>query len=129
MGQFTLHLPKTLYVELDGLAKREGISLNQYIVYTLTQKATAERIAWHEEQLIPKRAKVLDNIKAVPSMQVAEQYEAYAALLSRLGREATDEEVEKYLSEREQVTPEAELEQEAVRRLKESIKAKQAALQ
>ena len=44
MGRFTLRMPKTLHNTLEILAKDEGISLNQYIVYTLTQKVTAETL-------------------------------------------------------------------------------------
>ncbi len=121
MGRFTLRLPKTLHAELNGLAKSEGVSLNQYIVYALTQKTTAERLARAGEQLVPGQAKLLDNVKMVSSGQVAEQYKDYETLLSQLGPEATDEQVEKYLSERERVEPEADLEREAVIRLREKI--------
>ena len=129
MGRFTLRLPKTLHTELNGLAKSEGISLNQYIVYALTQKTTAERLARAGEHLISEQAKLLDNVKTVSSGQVAEQYKDYEALLSQLGPEATDEQVEKYLSERERVEPAADLEREAVMRLKEKVmQARQIAL-
>ena len=36
MGRFSLRIPKTLHSELEFLAQDEGISLNQYIIYTLT---------------------------------------------------------------------------------------------
>jgi hypothetical protein len=52
---------------------------------------------------------------------VAEQKAAFETLLSRLGPEATDEEVADYLSERESIEPEPELEPEAVTRLKARI--------
>lgn len=121
MGRFTLRIPKTLHNELEVLAKDEGISLNQYIIYTLTQKVTAEKLAVEGKRLTSEQAAFLANVKLVPPEQVAEQKAAFEALLSRLGPEATDEEVEQYLSEREFVEPEPELEAEAVIRLKERI--------
>ncbi|MCB0211709.1 MAG: hypothetical protein KDJ52_20390 [Anaerolineae bacterium] len=60
-------------------------------------------------------------VELTASKQIREQKAAYEAVLSRLGPEATDEEVERYLSEREQVEPEAGLEPEAIIRLKERI--------
>lgn len=121
MGRFTLRIPKTLHSELEILAKAEGISLNQYIIYTLTQKVTAEKLVIEGKELTSEQAKFLANVKLVSPDQMAEQRSAFEALLTRLGPEATDEEVEHYLSEREIVIPEPELEPEAVSRLKERI--------
>ena len=121
MGRFSLRIPKTLHHELEVLAKDEGISLNQYIIYTLTQKVTAEKIAGEGGKLTSEQAAFLASVKLVSPEQVAEQRTTFEALLSRLGPEATDEEVEQYLSEREPVEPEPELEPEAVIRLKERI--------
>jgi hypothetical protein len=125
MGRFTLRLPKTLHNEPDILAKGEGVSLNQYIVYALTQKVTSEKLVlgWgsKDRKLTPEETKLLANIKLIPQEQVSEQYEAFEALLSRLGKEASDEEVEQYLSEREPVEPEADLRPEAVARFREHI--------
>lgn len=36
-GKFTLRLPKTLHENLIYLAKNEGVSLNQYILYKLSK--------------------------------------------------------------------------------------------
>lgn len=125
MGRFTLRLPKTLHNELDVLAKGEGVSLNQYIVYALTQKVTSEKLVLggvsRNKNLTPEETKLLANIKLIPQEEVSAQYEAFEALLSRLGKEASDEEVEQYLSEREPVEPEADLRPEAIARFKERI--------
>lgn len=121
MGRFTLRIPKTLHQELEGLARDEGISLNQYIVYTLTQKVTVEKLGLGGRRLTPEQAKFLANVRLTSSEQVAEQKVAFEALLSRLGSAASDEEVEKYLSERESMKPEPELNPQAVNRLKERI--------
>ena len=39
MSRLTLRLPETLHKQLVRLADREGVSLNQYIVYSLTRQA------------------------------------------------------------------------------------------
>lgn len=121
MGRFTLRIPKTLHNELEALARDEGISLNQYIIYTLTQKVTAEKLGFGGETFSADQAKFLANIKVTSPEQVAEQKAAFKALLSRLGKEASDEEVEEYLSQRERAEPEPELKPKAVVRLKERI--------
>ena len=121
MGRFTLRIPKTLHNELEVLAKGEGISLNQYIIYTLTQKVTAEKIAVEGKNLTSEQVAFLANVKSVPPERVAEQKMAFEALLLRLGPEATDEEIEQYLSERESIEPEPELEADAIMRWKERI--------
>jgi hypothetical protein len=53
MGQLTLDIPESLRVELERQAEREGVPLQQYIVYSLTRwVATSEfasqRIAFEE---------------------------------------------------------------------------------
>lgn len=40
MARLTLRLPETLHRELNEQAEREGVSLNQFIVFSLT-RATA----------------------------------------------------------------------------------------
>lgn len=121
MGRFSLRIPKTLHNELEVLAKEEGISLNQYIIYTLTQKVTAEKIGGEGRKLTSEQAAFLAKVKLVPPEQVAEQRTAFEAILSSLGPEASAEAIEQYLSEREPVEPEPELAPEAVTRLKERI--------
>jgi len=41
MSQVNLHLPETLYEELQTQAEREGVGLEQFIVYSLTRLTTA----------------------------------------------------------------------------------------
>lgn len=130
MGRFTVRLPKTLHNELDLLAKGEGISLNQYIVYALTEKVTLEKLVLGQDdkrmELTPAKARLLAHVKLIPPEQVTAQYEAFEALLSSLGEEASDEEVEQYLAEREPVEMEPDLKPAAVIHLKEHIaRAKQ----
>lgn len=121
MGRFSLRIPKTLHQELELLAKDEGISLNQYIIYSLTQKVTAERLGLGGKRLTSEQSKLLADIELTPPEQVAEQKAAFEALLARLGPAASDEEVASYLSAREPVEAEPELNSEAVIRLRERI--------
>lgn len=37
MSRLTIRLPETLHHRMEDLAERENVSLNQYIVYALTQ--------------------------------------------------------------------------------------------
>ncbi len=41
MSQLTLDLPESLRLELERQAEREGVSLQHYIVYSLTRFVTA----------------------------------------------------------------------------------------
>ena len=41
MSQLVLEIPETLHHQLEKLAQNEGVSLNQYLVSALTQKATS----------------------------------------------------------------------------------------
>lgn len=42
MSRLTVRLPNALHIQLDTLARAEGVSLNQYIVYALTRQATID---------------------------------------------------------------------------------------
>lgn len=42
MGRLTLRLPDALHTQLETLARSEGVSLNQYLVYALTRQATLD---------------------------------------------------------------------------------------
>jgi hypothetical protein len=106
MSRLTLRLPDTLHHQLETLAKHEGISLNQYIVYALTHQAT---LAY--------------TVQPVPEKAAAEQRAAYSALLSNLGQASFDE-IGKVLEEREQVKPDKGLTPERVAKLQSRIVAK-----
>lgn len=41
MSQLTLDLPESLYQQLADQAQREGVSLQHYVIYTLTRMLTA----------------------------------------------------------------------------------------
>ena len=106
MGRLTVRLPETLHDHLRALAKGEGVSLNQYIVYALTRQVT---LAY--------------TVQAAPERAVAEQRASYTALLESLGQ-ASFEEIEAVMAEREAVAPEAGLSPEIALRLRERLTAR-----
>ncbi len=112
MGRFTLRLPKSLHKDLEDMAGQEGVSLNQYIVYALAQQVTTEKF----------KHRILPDVRPVNRDDVLEQYRAFEQLKEGLGRVATEEEVDRYLSGRETTNPEAELIPEAIGRFEEQIK-------
>jgi uncharacterized protein (DUF1778 family) len=90
MSRLTLRLPESLHQNLAARARREGVSLNQYLVYALTRQASGGYV-----------------IEPVPEEEVAAQEERFRALLDRLGPPATDEELRAALAAREPLRDEA----------------------
>ena len=83
MGRFTVRLPDTLHHQLELRAKQEGVSLNQYVVYALTQNVTPAY-----------------TIQVLPDADILEHRERLDALLEQLGK--PDQEVAReYLASRE----------------------------
>lgn len=85
MSRLTLRLPDSLHLQLESLAENEQVSLNQYIVYALTRQTTLDY-----------------TIQAIPEKVLAEQRAHYTTLLQSLGQ-ASFEQIEKALDERESV--------------------------
>ncbi|MGK7872683.1 MAG: toxin-antitoxin system HicB family antitoxin [Xenococcaceae cyanobacterium] len=104
MSRLTLRLPETLHKQLIHLAEGEGVSLNQYIVYTLTRQVA-----------------MAYAVRTVPEEEVNQQKQAFNALLQTLG-EVSSSEIEVVLAEREMVQPEEELNPEIVNRLEQRIR-------
>ena len=104
MSRLTVRLPDTLHAQLNEMAKSEGISLNQYIVYALTRQLS-----------------MAYTVRPMPASEAAEQRAAYAALLQGLGQ-ASFEEVKAAMEEREKAPPEAELTPEVIERLRKRVK-------
>ena len=103
MGRLTLRLPGTLHDQLTLLAEREGVSLNQYIVYALTRQVT-----------------LAFTVQAVPEQEMARQRASFAALLQNLGQASFDE-IEAVLAERESAEAEPGLNPEITMRLQERL--------
>lgn len=84
MSRLTLRLPESLHQNLAARARREGVSLNQYLVYALAREATGGHV-----------------IEPVAEDEVAAQEGRFRALLERLGPPPTDEELRAALAARE----------------------------
>jgi predicted HicB family RNase H-like nuclease len=107
MGRLTVRLPQTLHNQLVQLAEVEGVSLNQYVIYSLARQAA---LAY--------------TVQPTPEAVVAEQRAAFTALLQQLGQ-ASFSEVQAALAEREPVEPETGLTPEVIQRLRTRIAATQ----
>lgn len=103
MGRLTVRLPGTLHEQLTALADREGVSLNQYIVYALTRQVT---LAY--------------TVQAVPEQEATRQRASFIALLQNLGQ-ASFGEIEAVLAEREPAEGEPGLSPEVTMRLRERL--------
>ncbi|MGK7953401.1 MAG: toxin-antitoxin system HicB family antitoxin [Xenococcaceae cyanobacterium] len=103
MSRLTLRLPETLHQQLANLAEREGISLNQYIVYALTRQVLSAY-----------------TVQVIPEADRQQQQKNFDDLLAQLGKTGAKE-TEKVLSQREVVQPEPELTPDIVNRLKTKI--------
>lgn len=107
MSRLTLRLPETLHRQLANLAEREGISLNQYIVYALTRQVSSAY-----------------TVETISQENLLKQQENFNNLLAQLEK-ADTKKVEKALSQREIVDPEPELTPDIINRLKTKIKNNQ----
>ena len=103
MSRLTLRLPETLHRQLETLAKREQTSLNQYIVYALTRQA-AEAYIVHE----------------FSEGAVAQQRAAFDTLLQNLGQASSDQ-IDKALAQREQTAPERGLSPKIIKRVRRRL--------
>ena len=107
MSRLTLRLPKTLHQKLANIAEKEGISLNQYMVYALTQQVAFSY-----------------TVQTLSETDRQQQQQNFNSLVSQL-EEATIKDIEQALSKREVVQPEPELSSDVVNRLKTKIENKQ----
>lgn len=88
MGRFTVRLPDTLHRELESRAQQEGVSLNQYLVYTLTRQITPAY-----------------TVQVLPDAEIQHQRERFNALLEQLGT-LEHNKVRDFLKNREVEEPE-----------------------
>jgi hypothetical protein len=112
MSRLTLRLPETLHQQLAQVAEREGVSLNQYIVYALTRQSVNALV----------RGLTVDPISAQPDPEIERQRSVFEALKGELG-EAAPADIEAILAEREVVTCEPELTSETIDRLRSKLQA------
>ena len=100
MSRLTLRLPETLHRQLEAQARREGVSLNQYIVYALSRQLTQNY-----------------TVHTVPEEAVAQQQAQFTALLRQLGQESP-EAISAVLADRNLVEPEPELTPDVVAQIR-----------
>jgi len=91
MSRLTLRLPETLHHKLANLAKSEGVSLNQYIVYALSCQI-------HNSY----------TVDVLSEKEIEQQQPAFNQLIKDLGT-LEDEEIKAILSQREKVDIDEEL--------------------
>ena len=100
MSRLTVRLPETLHNQLAAQAKREGVSLNQYVVYALTRQLTQSY-----------------TVQRLSEETVDQQQAQFSALLQALGQ-ASPTTLSVNLAAREHVEPELALTPEVVTRLR-----------
>jgi HicB family len=110
MSRLTLRLPETLHQQLAQVADREGVSLNQYIVYALTRQTANS----------PVRGLTIDAIPAHLDPEIERQRSLFEALKDGLG-ESSPADISTILAEREVVNCEPELTTETIERLRSKL--------
>jgi hypothetical protein len=105
MSRLTLRLPETLHRQLEAQAKREGVSLNPYVVYALSRQLTQSYV-----------------VHAVSEEGVTHQQSQFTALLQALGQ-ASPEAIKAVLAARDHVAPEPELTPDVVAQLQARLAA------
>jgi hypothetical protein len=103
VSRVTLQLPETLHRHLVSQAQREGVSLQQYILYTLTRQLAHSY-----------------TVHIVSEEAVAQQQTQFAALLAELGQ-ADPAALTTALAAREPSTPEPDLTPDVIARLQERL--------
>ncbi len=68
MARVTLRLPDSLHEQLAAQAEAEGVSMNQYLVYTLARASTAADISKQRATFEALRSRVPDD-QAEESLQ------------------------------------------------------------
>jgi len=105
MSRLTLRLPDSLHRQLKAAARKENVSLNQFIVYALTRQMSSY------------------EIEETPAEEVRRQEENFFWLLEQL-REGTPEEIRRVLDAREPAEPEEVMAWSQVQQLRERVRSK-----
>ncbi len=103
MNEINLQLPKTLYQNLELLAEKEAVPLDQYILYILSSQVSSGY-----------------TVRVVPEEDVAGQKASFESLLRSWGR-IPPAAVDRILDRREPSESEADLDPGIVRKLKSQI--------
>ncbi len=102
MSRLTVRLPDSLHHQLTVQAESEGVSLNQYLVYSLSRQVSMGKYV----------------VQPVPTEQVEAEAKEFQEFLANAPK-ATPEKINQILNEREYISPEPELDPEAVKHLEE----------
>ncbi len=103
MSQIAITVPETLRHQLETMSRKEGVSLEQYVVFALTRHATLASLIRNAREEDPES-----------------QLKEFKARRERLGK-TSREELAEILGERELVEPESDLNPEIVSQLKKRI--------
>ena len=104
MEQLSLSLPESLHRQLAALAQQEGVSLQQFLVHLLAQRAA------------------FYSVRRAPEEEVTRQKDEYSRLLEELGP-ASHEQIRAALEAREAGEPESGLTPDLVQWLEENARA------
>lgn len=105
MSRLTLRLPDSLHRQLKAAARKENVSLNQVIVYALTQQ-----MPFYE-------------VEEVSAAEVKRQEENFYWLLEQL-RAGTNEDIQNFLESRESGEPEEVMDWPQVQQLRARVREK-----
>ncbi len=103
MSRLTVRLPGTLHQQLVSLAQKEGISLNQYIVYALTRQVSRSY-----------------TVTSLSENNIKQQKQSFSDLIEELG-ETDDQTIDHILEQREKVGPIEEDHQTIIDQLSQKI--------
>lgn len=92
MSRLTLRLPETLHHRLVNIAKNEGVSLNQYIVYALSCQI-------HNNYIV----------NSLSDQERQKQETTFNDLIKDLGTVENEEDIKAILNEREPVNTDEQL--------------------
>ena len=104
MTRMTIRLPDSLHNMMQQQATREGLSLNQFILYSLTRQSAFNYA-----------------VAALPADQALAEHARFQALLKSLGTEMSDEEWQTFLSERDNAPRRAGVSIETENKLRQKI--------
>jgi len=105
MSRLTLRLPDSLHRQLKAAARKENVSLNQFIVYALTRQMSSY------------------EIEEVSADEVKRQEESFYWLLEQLNA-GTDEDIRRALEAREPAESEEVMAWPQVQQLRERVRSK-----
>ena len=106
MGEVVLQLPETLQRSLEDSARREGVALPQYILYSLARQSDTTY-----------------TVRVLPPTDVATQRAQFSATLERLGEAVSDIALDEFLAAREIAEPEPDLTPELIAKVQQKIAA------